>query len=128
MRMEAALFERWRAMITLAMLRTVPTMLALAKAAGTTAARLERDAELRARREWHMYLNEGPARGLRRQHAMSKTATGRTPTPIGKSVNPLRLEEDGHGLEDGGDDVDEDHMMIEAISGSRNMAPLDVQR
>ncbi len=80
-----------------------------------------------------MCLNEGPARGLRRQHAMSKVATGWIPTPTGKPVNPLRLEggpgANGHAREDDGDDFDEDHIMIEAaICGDRDAAPLDVQQ
>ncbi len=130
---EAALFERWRALITVPMLRTVPTIMALAEAAKATADRVEHEAEVRARREWHMYLNEGPARGLRRQHAMSKTATGWIPTPIGRSVNPLRLEgdpgADEHGHQDDDDDIDGEHMIIEAaISGGGDVAPLDVQQ
>ena len=41
---------------------------------------LESEINARSRAEWESWLGEGPAKGLSRQHKMSRTATGWIPS------------------------------------------------
>ena len=49
---------------------------ALAEVVATATAAADRQAEKRAAEQWTSWFNEGPAKGLRRQHRLSRAATG----------------------------------------------------
>ena len=48
--------------------------------AGDMVATLEAEINTRRKTDWETWLTEGPAKGLSRQHKMSKTTTGWIPT------------------------------------------------
>ncbi len=56
------------------------------------AAKAETEASRATRLAWASWLTEGPAKGLRRQHRMSRTSMGWTPTRVA-APEELRLSE-----------------------------------
>ena len=61
----------------------VGILLEVAEATALAAKKLEAHAEMSA---WHMWLNEGPGKGLRRQHRMSRASSGWIPTLVAPLV------------------------------------------
>ena len=76
-------FLRWRTVVA-ELAEALPKhpswVRALREAAEKNATREEIAAQLMAMKKWELWINEGPAAGLRRQHQFSRTADGWAPT------------------------------------------------
>ncbi len=84
-------FVNWRSGITRAAFSSRPFVLALADAAGRNADDFTRRSKALASKAWASWLHDGPAAGLRRQHRMSRIATGWVPAPVGDARPPPPL-------------------------------------
>ena len=73
-------FERWRRLITEEILEHSQWVIMLKKAATANAEAEERAAQKSALKKWELWINEGPASGLRRQHQYSRIQDGWAPT------------------------------------------------
>ena len=73
---DAAQFEAWLGLLTAQMLKSKIWVESLSQVASSAAERAETAAARAARLTWTSWLVDGPARGLRRQHRMSRTAIG----------------------------------------------------
>ena len=73
-------FIKWRSTLSTSMLQNHLWTQMIRKVAGEMVSTLETEINDRSRADWETWIAEGPARGLSRQHKMSKTATGWIPT------------------------------------------------
>ncbi len=94
---------------------------AFATAATANAASFVAKTQRQRMNSWTTWLHEGPAAGLRRQHRMSRVASGWIPAPVGDAPDPTLSY---------ADDVDEVHDKLDDAwpSGGRGrLGPLDAQ-
>ena len=73
-------------------------MRTLRGAADKNATREEKAAQHMAMKKWELWINEGPAAGLRRQHQFSRTADGWAPTKA--SSGKIRVTDGEDELDD----------------------------
>ena len=79
---EAASFETWLSLLHHDMLLCQSWVDSLHETAKVAAAQAEAESVKVARMAWRSWLTEGPAKGLRRQHRMSRTSVGWMPAPV----------------------------------------------
>ena len=80
---QADAFRAWMRGISRARVADLPCTAILAATASDTAKRLEAADKRDSDASWRSWLQEGPAKGLRRQHRFSRAATGWVPSAIG---------------------------------------------
>ena len=69
-------FEKWRRTLSITMLRHQLWTHMFRKTAGEMVATLEAEIQAKSKAAWETWLCEGPAKGLSRQHKMSRATTG----------------------------------------------------
>jgi hypothetical protein len=85
-------FIAWQGLITEQMLRTPFWVEALGEVATAMAEAAERTASVRASEAFAEWLQDGAAGGLKRQHLLTRTATGWIPTRVAKEEANVALE------------------------------------
>ena len=76
---DAAAFRAWQKLITVEMLKAKPMLEALIIVATKETERAEARAVAMVAKKFAEWIQEGPAQGLKRQHLLSRTASGWTP-------------------------------------------------
>ena len=97
--LDGQLFQQWQCSVTSTALQSQHWATMLLEVA-TSMAQRHTDADVhRSRASWITWLNDGPAAGLRKQHAMSRVAVGWIPSTQGRcgDGDDLSLEE-AHSL------------------------------
>ena len=90
--LDACAFSEWVKAICTQMLLNRSWAECLAQVATKAAEQAERQAYQAASRTWASWLIDGPCKGLGRQHRLSRTALGWTPTVVG-TMGETRLSE-----------------------------------
>ena len=103
-------FEDWRGCIQRGQMHSKPWLEMLKYVATKQAEKEEAAAQLASVLQYKVWLDGGPAKGLRRQHQFSRSATGWTETALGKTdgIDELCEHDELDGLPDD---------QIEAIKG-----------
>lgn len=118
----AVALQIWVSSLSLSMLADKIRVIAIMKAVAVVAGKAHaHDAQV-ARNRWSLWLNEGPASGLGRQHKMSRCATGWIPSKV---VKTCVVEEDDSGLVDDTEGIEDDRLENGQFSV---VTPLDRQQ
>ena len=73
-------FELWQSQLGVGMLEAPPLLYAFTNVAAAMFDSLQAEDDSRCKLAWDSWINDGPAAGLRRQHMLSRVATGWVPS------------------------------------------------
>ena len=82
MQVEAAEFTAWRQRLSQTTLASPTWVKAFINIASDAASRADRKATALSAERFSVWVKEGPGRGLKRQHLISRTATGWIPDKV----------------------------------------------
>ena len=118
----AVALQTWTSSLSPSLLLDKTWVIAVMRAVSQVAEQAHAHDSHLSQSRWTLWLNEGPASGLGRQHKMSRTATGWIPCKVGQTS---QVEDDEGGLVDDVDGVQDDSLQSGCFS---EVTPLDRQQ